>query len=312
MNINFSTTIFFLIAHLSSILSYQFAQIFAGKASRFSFLNNYAINLSVMEQFWLTDVSILFFLLFCFVFNKKIFKEKGIELNLNFLKRNSVFLLICLIVIFSSNCKSYLTDKMYSSQIAIYALLVPLFVFLFLKFLTKTKYNIKTYIALILGFIGFFIAKLDTNAIKTITINKTTIIIALYVFSNVFSECSLFYFAKKTNRFQISFILNIAYVIYGFIALLFYKKFSLFDIIKYSFCPQILIVSVLSFIQHLSIAFANNSIKDIKIITIMDFMKLIITTFLVFVFFNIFPTSKTMIGCFICMCAGLYLKFKKT
>lgn len=291
--------ILYLIACFCSTVSYDLARSLTTFKSSINFFNNSQLPIKVMQMFWYCDIIILIIAIISAPFLKKkydiaIFSPKV------YLKNKKIIFLF-LIVILSSNLKSFISSSISGDVIITYSLLTPFVALILNSLILKEKFNTRYAKALFVAFTGFAVTK----------INKLTVdfhlILLIYVFINAGSVIAIRYISVKRKNIEGIIFENMIYAFQGVVLFLIFGGFSFKMLISW----QVLIVAIPSIIHHVYIVIGNQKAKHTSLIILTDFLKTVITFGSCFFFFRKTPTIHEFIGISIILTSLFFLRKNK-
>ena len=286
------------LAKLASVLSYIFA-------IKFNSI------LSVLELFLYADILIgMFAIVYFFVI--LLVKKQNIIKSL--IKKSDFLTLILLFIsIFSSILKSFLMNSFLPSEISFFDLIIPIVTFIFSLFFFKTeKIQKKHIISFIICFTGITFYILSKE--QVLIVFKLPLM--LYFIVKSLSGIGERRLSKERSLNEAFSIDNIIYAIFGITILFFFQEKNIGNIklktfnIKYIFSFQVLIVFILSNLNHFFTIIAHKKEKLMTGFLVKNITTIIINIVLTFLFFNKLINLYQFISIMIIL-IGLYIFNKK-
>jgi len=268
----------YLFSNIGSSLSHDIARSVTSFVSRFEILNQNHLNITIMEAFWYVDIMILMLMVIFFPLIKN--KAKINIINIGYLKKNKIIILLLFIPVFTSLVKTHISQFTPGNTILTYSMISPFIAIIISLYLFKkekiSKYNI---IAFVFGCIGFTICQFNNI---NFGINNINWLLFFYVILNACSGLAIRYVSKVRSRLEGVILDNFIYTLVGIVGFSIFRNFN----IKILFSWQILLITIPSVIHHIFVILGNQELKNFIEIIIADFLKIIFTLLSCYIFFN--------------------------
>jgi len=287
---------YYLIAIICSIISYDIARAFTKFKTTFAFFENNKLDIPIIHIFWYADILIAFLVLIFGIFLKRAKQVNVFDFRF-YLKNRDIVIFLAFPMI-AASLKSYLSGELPGSVIMTYGLFTPFLACWLSSKLLKEKIPPKYNIAIILAFIGFVITKSTSISLGTVNF-----FLICYIIVNAVSTITIRHLSLKRTNIEGIFFENLSYALIGLGFFLLCGGFQL----KYLFSLQVLCVAIPSIIHHTFVILGNQKSKYFASIIFTDFFKVSIALLSGLLFFSRLPTVYEIIGMFILCFSVVFL-----